>query len=87
VNFGAGGVDGDGNTDIVTGKTKGGSFSVMLGNGLKSYSQPCLFGLAGNDPKFVIGGLAVADFNNDGLMDIAATGLKSNNVIVSLHHG
>jgi hypothetical protein len=77
--------DGDGNADIGLGNAWGVNFSVLLNTGQKTFSQPYHFEI-GSDPRAASSaGIAVGDFNNDGLVDVAVTGIKANDVRVALH--
>jgi hypothetical protein len=77
----------DGNLDIVTGSF-GGTVSVLLGNGNGTFQAPLNFSSGVGDPA----ALAVADFNRDGLPDLAVTnsfsnGLPGNSVAVLINSG
>jgi FG-GAP-like repeat len=77
--------DGDGVIDLGLGNRVGNKFTVLRGLGAGAYSQPYEFDL-GKDPiGGFTGGTAIADFNNDGLLDIVATSLARNDIRVLLH--
>jgi hypothetical protein len=62
--------NGDGKTDIVVQQNEVSSnFSILLGNGDGTFQSPQVLRTTGFSY-----GIAVADFNNDGLLDLAYTG-------------
>jgi Ca2+-binding RTX toxin-like protein len=77
--------DGDGNADLGLGNSRGSKFTVLLNTGLKTFSQPIDFDMGGDPRNSFTGGLAAADFNNDGLLDVAATGIAANTLRAVLH--
>jgi hypothetical protein len=75
----------DGNPDIVVadnGNDSGNSVSVLLGNGDGTFQAPRTYGV-GQAPV----GIAVADFNGDGRLDLAVANQLTNNVSVLLGNG
>ncbi len=78
--------NGDGNMDIGLGNKVGTTFTILLGNGDKTFTQPYEFDL-GKESKHPTGGIAVDDLNNDGLIDVIATISVANDVRVLLRHG
>jgi hypothetical protein len=75
----------DGNTDIALGCSDAddgvGGVAILLGNGDGSFQSP-LWQSTGD-----LSGLAMGDFNNDGLLDIALTDKVAQNVKVMLGNG
>ena len=73
----------DGNTDIALGcsDTTNGGVAILLGNGDGSFQTP-LWQSTGD-----LSGLAMGDFNNDGILDIALTDKTQLNVKVMLGNG
>jgi hypothetical protein len=80
-----GDVNGDGRLDFVTNNSaRAGSVSVLLGNGRGRFTE------APGSPVAVSDGpqsVAVADFNNDGKLDLAVTNWLSDNVSILLGNG
>jgi hypothetical protein len=81
-----GDLNGDGSLDLVVANNAGGggagSIAILLGKGDGSFSAPVLY-TAGTRPL----GVAVADFNGDGKLDIAATNEGGSNVSIFLGKG
>jgi hypothetical protein len=80
-----GDLNGDGTPDLVIGAA-GTNFSnstltVLLGNGDGFFHQDAVYAPGGHDTL----GVAVADFNGDGALDVAAANEFSNNVGVLLN--
>lgn len=80
----AGDFDGDGIIDLGLGNRVGPNFTILRGLGAAAYTQPFEFNLGKDPASAVTGGIALADFNNDGLLDITATSLLRNDVRVLL---
>ena len=82
-NLAVGDFNGDGNPDLAvtnpTPTTVRGGVAILYGDGQGGFSRPELF-LAHIGPT----GLAVGDFNNDGLADLIVTNANSNDVSVLL---
>jgi hypothetical protein len=76
--------NGDGTADLGLGNTVGSNFTILLGAGLATYSQPYEFDLGKSGNHTVTGGIAIADLNNDGQLDIMATSFNSDDVRVLL---
>lgn len=74
--------NGDGKLDIVTANYIGDNVSVLLGNGLGSFSAPTFF-TVGTGPVFLI----TIDFNGDGNLDLAVDNYISNNLSILLGNG
>ncbi|MBI1748794.1 MAG: VCBS repeat-containing protein [Acidobacteria bacterium] len=72
----------DGNLDIVVSLANSNSVSILLGNGLRDFCPPRIFGV-GTQPSSV----AVGDFYQDGNIDVAVANWGSNNVSVLLGDG
>ena len=60
-------LDGDGDVDLVTNSLSDMQWGVLLGNGDGTFQSPVLYNVA--TPQ--LGGLSLADFNNDGVPDVA----------------
>lgn len=71
----------NGHMDIVTANF-GGTMSVLMGNGDGTFGAPTVYP-AGSEPD----GIAVGDFNGDGLPDIAVANRGDNTVGVYLNQG
>lgn len=84
-NDGRGGVadvNGDGIPDLVlsSGWSGGESLFVLLGNGDGTFQKPRQCTIGGNSPF----GIAFGDFNKDGILDIVAADMGSNQISVEL---
>ena len=79
--------NGDGIVDLGLGNSVRTSVTVLIGDNLGKFSPPYEFDLGKFRSKPKDGGLAVADFNDDGLLDIAATGRGRVDVRVLLRKG
>ncbi len=77
----AGDINGDGKVDLVTANYTGNNISVLLGDGLGSFSAPENYATGLNPVSVVLG-----DFTGDGKIDIATANSNSNDLSV-LHGG
>jgi hypothetical protein len=68
----------DGNADIFVGGD--GSSEVLLGNGNGTFSSPPAIPVSGD-------GVAIGDFNRDGILDVAATNFISDQVAILIGNG
>ena len=76
--------NGDGNSDLAVANFSGGSVTVLLGDGAGSFTEADGSPITvGTGPFF----LAAADFNGDGLADLAVANRGSNSVSVLLGDG
>ncbi|MFQ6421331.1 MULTISPECIES: FG-GAP repeat domain-containing protein [unclassified Bacillus (in: firmicutes)] len=77
--------NGDGKLDLVVANEFSQNISVLLGNGDGTFQSAVNYpvGTVGSFPLFV----TVADFNNDGLLDLAVGNLGTNNISVLLGNG
>ena len=74
----------DGNPDLVVVNDNGDSLSVLLGNGDLSFQDAFALNLSeGSEPE----GVVVADFNGDGIPDIASSASFLDNVTVFVGQG
>ena len=71
----------DGKIDLVTADETG-SYSLLLGNGDGTFQMPVAQALGAN-----LTGAAVADFNGDGIPDLAFSNNASNEVLISIGNG
>ncbi len=78
-----GDVDGDGDLDIATGNSTSNDVAVLINNGAASFTPATgsPFPVSGNTPW----GITMADFDNDGDIDIATPNNVTNNVSVLLN--
>ena len=72
--------DGDGLADIGLGNGLGTKFTVLRGLGSAIYSQPYDFDLGKDTKPNVTTAIALADLNNDGLLDVIATSVASHDL-------
>src|SRR5262249_48331937 len=77
------GLNVDGKPDLAA-TTNSGSVEVFLGHGDGTFAAPVSYTADLGQNTW---GLAVADFNRDGLLDLAASGQNTGNVTVFLGHG
>ena len=82
--YAAGDVNGDGNPDILVVSPAGDTLFVLLGNGDGTFAAPLSQTFTGLQ---ITEGLALADFNGDGKLDILATDVASNKQAVFLGNG
>lgn len=77
--------NGDGKLDLVVANENSQDISVLLGNGDGTFQPAVNYPVetVGSFPLFV----TVADFNNDGLLDLAVGNLGTNNVSILLGNG
>lgn len=80
----AGDFDGDGVLDIGLGNRTSVNFTVLRGMGKLAFSQPFEINLGNDLTKAATGGVALADFDNDGRLDVATTSLLLHDVRVLL---
>ena len=78
--------NGDGIADIGLGNSISTTFTILLGTGLGKFTQPYEFDL-GRFPKSPkTNGIAIADLNNDGLLDVIATSPNTDDLRVLLRN-
>jgi hypothetical protein len=75
-------LNGDGKLDLAVTNPGTDQVSVLFGNGDGTFSPPATYltGVAGSHPVAV----SAADFNGDGILDLAVTNLSGNNVAILL---
>jgi hypothetical protein len=73
-------ITGDGFADLVLASAAGDSVHALIGLGGHSFSSPVGFNLGDEAKPSTIAGVALADFNNDGLLDIATTVSNTNEI-------
>ncbi|MBD1207810.1 MAG: VCBS repeat-containing protein [Ignavibacteria bacterium] len=78
-----GDVDGDGDLDIATGNSTSNDVAVLINNGVASFTfaTGSPFPVGGNTPW----GITMADFDNDGDIDIATPNNQTNNVSILIN--
>src|SRR5262249_29410957 len=77
-------LNGDGKLDIATVNRTGSTMSVLLNNGFDGFSAPVSYATGdGTAPE----GVAVADFNGDGKLDVVTANPGTNDVSVFLGNG
>jgi uncharacterized protein (TIGR03437 family) len=78
-------INGDGKLDLATANQGGNNVSVLLGDGAGGFGSPINFNVGlGSSPD----GIAAADFNGDGKMDLAApvTNVSGGGVVILLNN-
>jgi hypothetical protein len=77
--------NGDGKLDLAVTNPSTDQVSILLGNGDGTFQNPVSYstGAAGSHPIAV----NAADFNNDGILDLAVTNLNAKNVAIFLGNG
>jgi fibronectin type 3 domain-containing protein len=77
--------NGDGKLDLAVTNPSTGQVSILLGNGDGTFQTPVAYstGAAGDHPTAV----TVADFNGDGILDLAVTKFNTNNVAIFVGNG
>ncbi|MFY0572700.1 FG-GAP repeat domain-containing protein [Archangium lansingense] len=77
--------NGDGNADLAVGGGTGSTHyvSILLGNGDGTFQSRADYNVNSNDPS----GVAVADYNSDGKLDIATANFVGNTVSILLGNG
>jgi hypothetical protein len=78
--------NGDGLADLGLGNNVGTNFTVLISSNLGKFSQPYEFALGKFRGTPKTGGIVVADLNNDGLLDVIATGRNSADARVLLRN-
>jgi hypothetical protein len=78
----AGDFNGDGHLDLLTVNSTN-SLSVLFGNGDGTFQQP----VTSPRPQGGLGAAVMADFNRDGILDVAAVSFSTNTVQVFLGNG
>lgn len=73
VSVAVGDISGDGLADLVLTSSSGATVHALIGLGSRSFSSPVSFDLGDEAKASSVAGLALADFNNDGLLDVATT--------------
>ena len=76
-----GDLNGDRQLDLIT--VNSGTISILLGDGSGGFGAPTLLSVPGFNPDYA----AVADFNNDGLADLAVVYLNTGSVSILLGNG
>jgi hypothetical protein len=80
----AGDFNGDGFADLAIANTTGNNVSVLLGNGAGGFTgAPGSPFAVGTEPVLIV----AADFNGDGIQDLASANIAGNNVSVLLGNG
>ncbi len=75
--------NGDGKLDLITGNFAGPDVSVYLGNGTGGFAAPVSYSVGGTGANGT-NGVAVGDFNGDGVSDVFAANYTSGNAGVLL---
>lgn len=75
-------LDRDGNPDLITTDSTGGSLLIRYGIGSGKFGSPQKVALAGG-----LFDVKAADFNNDGTLDLAVSNQDAQNISIVLNHG
>ena len=82
-----GDLNGDGKTDLVVSSFGNGKILVFMGNGDGTFAAPTAYFAVGTSTSSEPRGLAIADLNNDGKMDVVVADTNNNSISVLLGTG